>query len=36
MPAEVVEDEKQLFDRSKMRMATVVECESVLRNGATS
>jgi hypothetical protein len=30
MPAEVVEDEKQLFDRTKTRMATVVECESAL------
>jgi hypothetical protein len=29
MPDEVVEDEKQLFDRTKTRMATVVECESV-------
>lgn len=34
MPAEVVEDEKQLFDRSKTRMATVVECESALTNGS--
>jgi hypothetical protein len=30
MPAEVVEDEKQLFDRARTRMATVVECESDL------
>ncbi len=30
MPDEVVEDEKRLFDRSKLRMATVVECESAL------
>ncbi len=30
MPDEVVEDEKRLFDRTKTRMATVVECESVL------
>lgn len=30
MPDEVVEDEKQLFDRPKLRMATVVERESVL------
>jgi hypothetical protein len=30
MPDEVVEDEKRLFDRSKTRMATVVECESAL------
>jgi alkylhydroperoxidase family enzyme len=28
MPDEVVEDEKQLFDRASMRMATVVECSS--------
>ena len=28
MPDEVVEDEKKLFDRATMRMATVVECES--------
>ena len=30
MPDEVVEDEKQLFDRTKTRMATIVECESAL------
>jgi hypothetical protein len=30
MPDEVVEDEKQLFDRAKTRMATVVEFESPL------
>jgi hypothetical protein len=30
MPDEIVEDERQLFDREKTRMATVVECESVL------
>ena len=30
MPEAVVEDEKQLFDRSKTRMATVVECVSAL------
>lgn len=30
MPDEVVEDEKRLFDRSKLRMATVVECETGL------
>jgi hypothetical protein len=30
MPAEVVEDEKRLFDRTKTRMATVIECESAL------
>ena len=28
MPDEVVEDEKHLFDRTKTRMATVVECEA--------
>ena len=30
MPDEVVEDEKRLFDRPKLRLATVVECESDL------
>jgi hypothetical protein len=30
MPDEVVADEKKLFDRPKLRMATVVEFESVL------
>ena len=30
MPDEVVEDEKKLFDRPKLRMATVVEHESAL------
>jgi EthD domain len=30
MPDEVVEDEKRLFDRSKTRMATVIERESAL------
>jgi uncharacterized protein (TIGR02118 family) len=30
MPDEVVEDEKQLFDRTKTRMATIVEFESAL------
>lgn len=30
MPDEIVEDEALLFDRPKLRMATVVECESVL------
>jgi hypothetical protein len=30
MPDEVVEDEKQLFDRTRTRMATVVERESAL------
>ncbi|MEY2942018.1 MAG: hypothetical protein RLY97_32 [Pseudomonadota bacterium] len=29
MPAEVVADELNLFDRATMRMATVVECEGV-------
>jgi hypothetical protein len=28
MPDEIVEDEKRLFDRTKLRMATVVECET--------
>jgi EthD domain len=32
MPDEVVADEKKLFDRSKLRMATVVEFESALSN----
>lgn len=30
MPDEVVEDERRLFDRPKLRMATVTEHESVL------
>lgn len=30
MPDEVVADEKQLFDRARTRMATIVECESAL------
>jgi uncharacterized protein (TIGR02118 family) len=30
MPDEVVKDEKQLFDRSKTRMATVIERDSEL------
>jgi hypothetical protein len=30
MPDAVVEDEKRLFDRSRTRMATVVECVSSL------
>jgi hypothetical protein len=30
MPAEIVEDEKQLFDRTSFRIATVIERESVL------
>jgi len=32
MPDEIVEDEKKLFDRSTMRMATVIEYESDLSN----
>jgi len=32
MPDAVVEDEKRLFDRTKTRMATVVECVSALTN----
>jgi hypothetical protein len=32
MADEIVEDEKKLFDRAKLRMATVVECESALTN----
>jgi hypothetical protein len=31
MPAEVIEDEKNLFDRAKSRIATAIECESRLR-----
>ena len=31
MSGEVVEDEKRLFDRSKIRMATITECESNLK-----
>jgi uncharacterized protein (TIGR02118 family) len=30
MPADVVEDEKKLFDRPTMRIATVVECETAM------
>lgn len=30
MPDEIVADEKNLFDRKTMRMATVVECETAL------
>jgi EthD domain len=30
MPDAVVEDEKRLFDRARLRMATVVECGSAL------
>ena len=30
MPDEVVADEKRLFDRPRLRMATVVECETAL------
>lgn len=32
MPDEIVTDEKNLFDRKTMRMATVVECETALAN----
>ncbi len=32
MPDEIVEDEKKLFDRATMRMATVVETETVLES----
>lgn len=32
MPDEIVEDERRLFDRNTIRMATVVERESVLTN----
>lgn len=28
MPDEIVQDEKNLFDRSSFRIATVIECES--------
>jgi hypothetical protein len=31
LPDEVIEDEKRLFDRSKTRMATAIECESSLQ-----
>jgi EthD domain len=30
MPDDVVADEMRLFDRAKTRMATIVECESIL------
>jgi uncharacterized protein (TIGR02118 family) len=30
MPDEVVEDEKQLFDRPKLRMATIIECDTAI------
>jgi len=30
MPVEIVEDEKQLFDRDSFRIATLVECETVM------
>ncbi len=33
MPSEVIEDEKRLFDRPSIRMATVVECETALGAG---
>ena len=32
MPSEIVEDEKQLFDRATMRMSTVVETETELES----
>jgi len=32
MPQEIVEDEKQLFDRSSFRLATVDECEDRFDN----
>ena len=33
MPAEVIVDEENLFDRTKSRVATAIECESRLSNG---
>jgi hypothetical protein len=36
MPDEIVADEKRLFDRSKLRMATVVEYESALGRSGVS
>ncbi len=30
LPDEIIEDEKRLFDREKTRIATAVECETVL------
>lgn len=33
MPGEIVEDEKNLFDRSSFRIATVVERESAMKRG---
>jgi len=32
MPQEIVEDEKQLFDRSSFRLAIVDECEDRFDN----
>ena len=32
LPDEVVEDEKNLFNRSQIRMATVIECDSDLKS----
>lgn len=34
MPDEIVEDEKQLFDRPKLRMATVIERDSTMPGAA--
>jgi hypothetical protein len=31
MPQEVIEDEERLFDRAISRVATVIECESLLQ-----
>ncbi len=33
MPAEIVDDEKKLFDRSSFRIATVTECETDMNTG---
>lgn len=33
MPEEIIEDEKNLFDRSSFRIATVIECESEMTDG---
>lgn len=35
MPGEIVEDEKQLFDRDSFRIATVVECETAMEQAPT-
>jgi hypothetical protein len=34
MPQEVIEDEERLFDRAKSRIATAIECESLLAGSA--